>query len=275
MSVEVLVALVSAGVAVCSALVTAFTASRSVRLEHALSLQRARLERLEVNEDLTSRYREPLLLAAFHLQARIYNMVESGFVARHMSSADQEERDYARASTLYRVGDYFGWIEILRRDLQFLDLGEEQKTSELVERLDVVSHTFSNTEWFPTSVFRLFRDEQRALGEVMLEPVDGETRRYQCIGYATFVERLEQDSGFTRWFSRLSAEVDKLIDPVPGQLDRLIKVQLALINVISCIDRDGRRFPVAHIKRLDAVSPRQVVADPQGGQELTVSHDLF
>jgi hypothetical protein len=269
MSVEVLVALISAGVAVCSALVTAFTATRSARLEHALSLQRARLERLEVHEDLTSRYREPLLLAAFHLQARIYNVVESGFVARHMSSTDPEERDYARASTLYRVGDYFGWIEILRRDLQFLDLGEEQKTSELVERLDVVSHTFSNTEWFPTSVFRLFRDEQRALGEVMLEPVDGESRRYQCIGYATFVERLEQDSGFTRWFSRLSKEVDKLIDPVPGQLDRLIKVQLALINVISCIDRDGRRFPVAHIKRLDAVSPRQVVADPRGGQGAT------
>jgi hypothetical protein len=29
--------------------------------------------------------------------------------------------------------------------------------------------TFSDTQWFPTSVFRLFRDEQRALGEVMLE----------------------------------------------------------------------------------------------------------
>ena len=269
MSIAVLVALISAGVAVCSALVTAFTATRSVRLQHALSLQRARLERLEVHQDLTRRYREPLLLAAFHLQARIYNMVESGFVARHMSSVDPEERDYARASTLYRVGDYFCWIEILRRDLQFLDLGDEQKTSELVERLDVVSHTFSNTEWFPTSVFRLFRDEQRALGEVMLEPVGGEPRRCQCIGYATFVERLERDFGFARWFSRLSAEVDKLVDPAPGQLDRLIEVQLALINVISFLDPDGRRFPVAHIKHLDAVSARQVAAGPRGSQETT------
>jgi hypothetical protein len=129
MSVEVLVALVSAGMAMCSALVAAFTATRSVRLEHALSLQRVHLERLEVHEDLTRRYREPLLLAAFDLQARIYNIVESGFVARHMSSADPDERDYARASTLYRIGDYFGWIEILRRDLQFLALGEKQKTA--------------------------------------------------------------------------------------------------------------------------------------------------
>jgi hypothetical protein len=269
MRVELLVALISAGVAVTSAAVTAFTTTRSVRLQHALSLQRARLERFEAHEDLTRRYREPLLLAAFHLQARIYNIVEGGFVARHMNSADPEERSYARASTLYRVGDYLGWIEILRRDLQFLDLGEERKTAELIERLDVVNHTFSNTEWFPTSVFRLFRDEQRALGEVMLEPVGGKPRRYQCIGYATFFERLERDAGFARWFSRLSAEVDKLIDPVPGQLDRLIEVQHALINIISFLDPDGRRFPVAHIKHLNAVSTRQVATGLRGSQGTT------
>lgn len=263
MSVDVLVGLISASVAMCSALVAAFSATRSVRLDHALSLQRAHLERLEVHEDLTRRYREPLLLAAFHLQARIYNIVESGFVARHMSSADPEERDYARTSTLYRVGDYFGWIEILRRDLQFLDLGEKQRNSELVERLDAVSHTFSNTEWFPAGVFRLFRDEQRALGEIMLEAVSGEPRRYQCIGYATFVERLKANSEFARWFSRLSTEVDRLVSPAAGQLDRLIAVQLALINLITFLDPDVRRFPRAHIKHLDTISPRQAAAGAQ------------
>jgi hypothetical protein len=265
-SIAVLVALISAGVAVCGAVMTALTTTRSIRLQNTLSLQRARLERLEASEDLTRRYREPLLLAAFHLQARIYNMVQTGFIARHLNSADAEERSYARASTLYRLGDYLGWIEILRRDLQFLDLGEERKTAELVERLDAVSHTFSNTEWFPASVFRLFRDEQRALGEVMLESVGGEPGRCQCIGYATFVERLEQDAGFARWFNRLSAEIDKLINPAPGQLDRLIEVQHELINVISFLDPDSRRFPVAHIKHVDAVSTRQVSADPRGGQ---------
>ena len=190
MSAGVLVALISAGVAVCSAAFTAYTTARSTRLQHTLTLNRARLERQQASEDLIRRYREPLLLAAFDLQARIHNIVHGDFVARHMGSSDPEERHYARASTLYRLGDYFGWIEILRRGLQFLDLGEEERTRGLVERLDTVSRTFSNTEWFPASVFRLFRDEQRALGEVMLEPAEGEVRRYQCIGYATFVNRL-------------------------------------------------------------------------------------
>lgn len=253
MHVEVLVALISAGVAVCSATVAAYTTTRSIRLQHALTLNRAALERQEATEDLVRRYREPLLLAAFDLQARICNIVEGGFVARHMGSADPEEHRYAQTSTLYRVGDYLGWIEVLRRGLQFLDLGEESRTRELVERLALVSHAFSDTEQFPASAFRLFRDEQRAVGEVMLEQAEGEVRRYQCIGYATFAARLDEDPGFARWFDRLAAEVGKLADPVPGQLDRLIEVQRGLIGVIDFLDPSGLRFPKAHIKRLDPV----------------------
>ena len=267
MSVAVLVALISAGVAVCSAAVTTYTTVRSIRLQHTLTLQRARLDRQEASEDLVRRYREPLLLAAFDLQARIHNIVESGFVARHMGSADLEEHHYARTSTLYRIGDYFGWIEVLRSGMQFLDLGEEGRTHELVERLDLVSHTFSNTQWFPSSVFRLFRDEQRALGEVMLEPIEGELRRYQCIGYATFVERLEENSGFARWFERLSTEIDRLVDPAPGQLDRMIELQHALVNVINFLDPEGLRFPKAHIKRLDPVSTPSRLTGPLSGPQ--------
>jgi len=251
MSVEVVVALISAGVAVCSAAVTAYAAARSIRLQHALTLHRVRLDRQEASEDLVRRYREPLLLAAFDLQTRIGNIVQNDFAARHMGSADPEEHHYARTSTLYRIGEYFGWIEILRRGLQFLNLGKDRRTHELVERLDQVSRTFADTQRYPASAFRLFRDEQRALGEVMLEPIDGELRRYQCIGYATFAARLETGAAFARWFQRLGTESGMLADPVPGQLDRLIEVQHALIDVIDFLDPEGMRFSKAHIKRLD------------------------
>jgi hypothetical protein len=252
MSVALLVALISAGVALCGAAFTAYSTARSIRLQDALSLKRARLDREQATEDLIRRYSEPLLLAAFDLQARIHNIIGSGFVARHMSSSDPEERAYPRVSTLYRIGDYFGWIEILRRDLRFLDLGEQERTRELGEHLDLVSHIFSNTERFPAeSAFRLFRDEQRAVGEVMLEPVAGEVRRYQCIGYVTFVERLENEPGFARWFERLGRETEQLRELAPGQLLRMIELQHALINLIGFLDPEGVRFPRAHIHPLD------------------------
>ena len=75
--------------------------------------------------------------------------------------------------------------------------------------------------------------------------------RYQCIGYATFVERLEKDSGFARWFERLGGEIDQLSDPAPGQLGRLIELQHALIHVIDFLDPGGLRFPKGHIEPLD------------------------
>jgi hypothetical protein len=264
MSIGVLVALISAAVALCGAGFTAYSTARAIRLQDALSLNRARLDRRLATEDLIRRYSEPLLLAAFDLQARIHNIVDSGFVARHMSSSDPEERAYPRVSTLYRIGDYFGWIEILRRGLQFLDLGEQERTRELSEHLDLVSHIFSNTERFPSaSVFRLFRDEQRAVGEVMLEPVDGEVRRYQCIGYVTFVERLEKEPGFARWFERLGRETERLRDPAHGQLDRMIELQHALIKLIAFLDPEGLRFSKAHIHPLHP----QILALPGVSQD--------
>jgi hypothetical protein len=251
MTVEVTVALISAGVAVCSAAVSAFATARSIRLQHALTLRRVQLDRQAASEDLVRRYRAPLLLAAFDLQARICNVVEDGFFARHLASADPEERLYARVSTLYRVGDFFGWTEVLRRDLQFLDLGDDDRTRELAARLAEVSFMFSDTtRRYQTGAFRLFRDEQRAIGELMLEPTGGDLRRYQCIGYATFTARLEADPAFARWFQRLGDEADALADPAPGRLDRLVGVQHALIDVIGFLDPDGLRFPAARLARL-------------------------
>jgi hypothetical protein len=254
MSTAVVVALISAGVAVCSAVISAFATARSVRLQHSLADRRAEAERREASQDIVRRYREPLLLAAFDLQARLCNIVEDGFAARHLSSPDPDEQHYAQASTLYRIGDYLGWAEILHRDLQFLDLGEDSRTHALVERLDSVSRTFANTDWYPRSAFRLFRDEQRAVGEIMLEPVGGDVRQCQCIGYATFVTRLDTDEAFSRWFRRLGTEISELAKPKAGYLDRPVALQRALIDVIDTLDPGGIRLPKAYVKRLENAS---------------------
>ncbi|MEV0250845.1 hypothetical protein AB0H76_29920 [Nocardia sp. NPDC050712] len=262
MRIEVVVALISAGVAVCSAAVTTFAAGRSIRLQHKLTLNRASIDRREASDGLVRRYREPILLAAFDLQARLYNIVETDFMRRHMNSSDPEERLYAQISTLYRLGSYFGWIEILRRGLQFMDLQEQGRTHELVERLDRISHAFGDTHRFPTSALRVFRDQQRAIGEIMLEPIEDELRRHDCIGFATFVERFDGEPTFTRWFARLGAEVADLMEPAPARLDRMIELQRALVDLIVFLDPRGVRFPAAHLKRLTPRHQRSALPTP-------------
>jgi hypothetical protein len=97
----------------------------------------------------------------------------------------------------------------------------------------------------------------------MLEPADGELRRYQCIGYATFTARLEADPAFTRRFQRLSDETGALGDPAPGQLDWLISVQHALVVVIKFLDPDGlRSAPTWHASSSCSAETKAHFSDP-------------
>ncbi|MEV0472332.1 hypothetical protein [Streptomyces prunicolor] len=210
-------------------------------------------------EEIVSRYREPLLHAAFDLHTRFYNIAVLGFFDRHHESGDPEEWQYARDSTLFRIGQYFGSAEILRRGIEYLDLGSAERTRELTVRLDTVSHAFANTDWHPrSSILRLFRDEQRAIGECLVEAATEDPRGQKCLGYTQFVDRLENNARFGRWFTRLSREIDSLPHPAPQRLDRLVRIQHELVGVVELLDPDSKRFPAAHRGRV----PQQTVPPP-------------
>lgn len=222
-------------------------------------MQRYDKARKDSVEEIASRYREPLLHAAFELQARFYNIVALGFFDRHHESGDSEEWQYARDSTLFRVGQYFGWAEILRRGIEYLDLGSAEHTRELATRLDNVSHAFANTDWYPrTSILRLFRDEQRAIGECLVEATTEDPRSQRCLGYTQFIDRLENDARFSRWFARLNREINSLPQSTSQHLNRLVRIQHELVAVVELLDPDGKRFPLAHRRRI----PQQIVPPP-------------
>ena len=249
--IELWVSLISATVALVSVAVSSRSAARTARLQHGLEMQRYDRGREDGVEEIAGRYREPLLHAAFDLQSRLYNIVALGFFDRHHESGDPEEWQYARDSTLFRLGQYFAWAEILRRNIQYLDLGSAERTRELTKRLDTVSHAFANTEWYSrTNIMRLFRDEQRAIGECLVETAAEDPRGQRCLGYVQFVERLENDTSFSRWFGRLSREIDSLSHPSSQRLDRLMRVQHELVAVIEFLDPDATRFPAAHRGRI-------------------------
>ena len=79
-------------------------------------------------EAVLARYREPLLAAAYELQGRIYNILQLKFLPRYYLAGDQDQKSYAVQNTLYVVGQYFGWSEILRREIQFLSFSDSKRT---------------------------------------------------------------------------------------------------------------------------------------------------
>lgn len=195
---------------------------------------------------LVAKYRDPLLRSAFDLQSRIYNVYRPGGFTL------EKDPEYFRLNTLFLLADFLGWLEIIRRELQFVDLGAIQATNELGQRIALVQELLANTTDWHDDCY-IYRGYQRAIGELMLTRIDdGVTggRRHECIGYAAFV-RAHEDPRFERWFSRLGDAIERLSREKPA---RLVAVQHALIDLIDFLDPDRGRFHDGR-SRLEPIIP--------------------
>jgi len=196
-----------------------------------------------------SRYREPLLRAAHNLQARLYNIVDMNYLASYLSCGDSEHERYARDYTVYVLAEYLCWVEIVRRDLRFLDLGAVDSNRKFVELIDVSQRVLTR-ESMPRP-WRLFRGQQRAIGEIMMIATEAtDAARHESLGYVQYCKRLANDSDFASWFMRLRSDLDHLAVTDHDNQVRLIALQNRLMDLIEFLDPDGLRLPAKYRDRL-------------------------
>jgi hypothetical protein len=189
---------------------------------------------------IISTYREPLLRSAHDLQSRIFNIVEQGFLQVYYRDSE-EDRDYALKSTLFVIADFFGWKEILRREARFLDLGTVEASRRLEELLSTIEQLFS-TDGIDLT-FRVFRIQQRAIGEIMICDRSSIEAPLETMGYAQFIKSLENPD-FSHWFSKIQKDVESLSNELwMEHVERLIRVQHALIDLINFLDPRFTRIP--------------------------------
>ncbi len=136
MKPELAISIVSAAVALASVVITAFLGARAGRqqleLQAGIDRQVETRRRQEQRDDVMGRIRDPLLWAAFDLQGRIFNIVAQQFLVAYLLNGSDDEREYARHSTVFVFAQYLGWVEIVRRSVQFLDLGNSKNNRDLV-----------------------------------------------------------------------------------------------------------------------------------------------
>jgi hypothetical protein len=186
------------------------------------------------SEAVLARYREPLLVAAYELQGRLYNILKLDFLAKYYRAGDEAQKTYAIQNTLYVVAQYFGWSEILRREIQFLSFTDSKRTRVVAEHQRRIVELFQSDDPELGRPFLVWRGEQRAIGERMIER---EGDRIQCLGYASFLER--EEPAFRRWFSRLEAEINEVAQEANP---RLIELQHALVKLIRELDPQAMRY---------------------------------
>jgi hypothetical protein len=233
---ELLALATAAVISVTGALISAFYAHRLGRENQVAEAER-----------LAFRFREPLLQAAFNLQSRIYNIVRQDFLGRFLvgERASEQEKEYAVCNTVYLVGQYLGWVEIIRRESQYMDPRSRERNREIVLRLERVRDTFAESNVLHDPTLRIFRGEQRAIGEVMLVPTESphpDVPRWECKGYARLIDEHEVES-VQRWFRTLESDVYALAKEPAGHTERLVRLQHALIELIEILDPEAERVP--------------------------------
>jgi hypothetical protein len=254
MSTAVVVAVTSGGLSIAAAGISVFNQRSVTRLSYRLEGQRAAQTKQEQSAQLRARYRDPLLNAVFDLQSRLFNIVAKAFLVRYASSDDDTSSTYAVASTLYVVAEYLGWVEIIRREVQFLDLGDERSNRDWLEMHERVRDTLARDDLDPA--LRVFRGEQRAIGELMAVGCADAAgaRRHECLGYASFVEQLSA-AKFSRWFEKLKADLALLVAEPEAHFERAVLLQNTLVDVLDMLDPHGDRFPAARRSKLAPSSP--------------------
>jgi hypothetical protein len=244
----ILVAIISGAVSLAAAAIALWSNRSVARLSGELEERRRLASKREQAEELRARYRDPLVTTAFDLQSRLYNIVAQNFLVRY-ARGDESSREYAIDNTLYLLAEYLAWVEIIRREIRFLDLGEEISDRRWLHAIEDVRDVLARDDL--DSVLRVFRGEQRAIGELATMPVDdpGGERRHESLGYAHFVVR-RRSPDFNRWFQKLHADVELLAVEPDTHLERIVLLQDKLIDVIDILDPHGGRFPVERRTRL-------------------------
>lgn len=177
-------------------------------------------------------YREPLLAASYELQSRLYNILQLKFVEKYISSNMAGKRDSAIESTLYVFAQFFGWSEIIRREVQYLRFSRDEQTREIGRLLRDITETFLADKYGPQ--FMLWRVEQRGLGERMIVSSDS---KMTCLGYASFVEKR---SSMQEWLGPLKDDLGNIQD---GGRMRLTDLQHLLLELVTRLDEKQKRYP--------------------------------
>jgi hypothetical protein len=211
---------------------------RLTQLNHDLDVEvhrrEAIIDRDIAAEAVLARYREPLAAAAFDLQSRLYNILKMDFFGLYGEGHPRAED--ALRTTVFRMAQYFGWTEILRREIQFLNFPEDDATREVARLQAEISNRFLTHQG--GTELMIWADEQRGIGERMVVEDNGSLR---CMGYAAFRDHCEVI--FAPWWDRLQAELKE--EPSKA---RMLEVQHLLCDLVAKLDDRHVRYDPKYLQ---------------------------
>lgn len=207
----------------------------TVRSERQRAIHRADAQWLRVLSSLEQ--------AAEDLRSRIGNIVRGGFLDAY--GADIIRTDEAVRSTGFRFAQYFAWSEVFRRALRDIDPRHEAEAREL-ERLQAkICRTFASDHDYGPGYFMVWREAQRAIGELMISK---ESDVVDTVGVAGFVDQLDRMKPWMNGIMEAMTCAGPSEWPA-GDRQRLSEIGTQLSELAAAASRSGARKASPH--RLD------------------------
>lgn len=204
-------------------------------------------------ERVMSEVRGPAIRAMLGLERRIYGTVVEQ--ARGYDSIKQEgQADYYINATTFQIAECCAWIEILRDKMGALDYAD------LETNLSKLSLTLLG-DYRPH--FHVFLLEQREIGERMTSIVNGQIC---CKGYSEFLDLMSRPDA-PGCLTILRARVTTLLDDWCPEVEKLIRIQHALINTVKFLDPKGRWITEA--RRSQGLNAAEVIEGLRNKQKIT------
>jgi hypothetical protein len=250
----VVAALISSGASIVIALGNTVVVLRSARLQADTSRDvvklQDKLKRQEIQEGRASEakvtldlYRDPLLDASWHLGHRIDGIRNWQFLPIYLRQ-DHPLGSDALMTTLYRIGQYLAWNEIVRTKLRLLKFERERDTRQTAELLANIARVLASGD--ADNSLMLWRDHQRAIGEMMIVHTDDGP---SCMNYASFCEQYEQR--FARWFGSFGDDLKQGSTPASESLAML---HTGLAELVDQLDEE-KRYPPGWRRRSPGKRP--------------------
>ena len=210
-------------------------------------------------EILYHRYRDPLFLSARELASRIGEILHhyptvylKATVLElrpdrqvHNSIDDPYFQRYKLVSTAYRFCAFLGWVELYRQEGTYLHSGNNKHSKKLEAAVELVRSDLADgqlnmaddwEEWRDTLIFR---EELRAIGELMIE-THGGTRT--IMGYCRYLELFDSDeSSPTQNWSKVM--LNFLLDLETTSRDfrqtRLKRLAVHMVDLMELLDANS------------------------------------
>ncbi|KAF8178393.1 hypothetical protein K438DRAFT_1605168 [Mycena galopus ATCC 62051] len=203
-----------------------------------ITLRSSRLTEIRQARTLHFKYHNPILLSAHELQGRFYNIASNNlyfFRPRH--------DDYVIRHTIYLIGQYFAWLAILQKEVQFLAFDRSQDAIAFRDRSHAIREAFSSSHPKYGTELIVWAGYQTAIGEIMIRKEEGGQR--MCMTYPEFCSEWDNREEFRNWFQAIEADLR-----LQGQnFRRMRHVQNVLIDLVEVLDPKRERYGQATLKR--------------------------